>query len=58
MGVGTYGGVSLTCHMRVSPLRLPSSNLSSYLCNIMVVEVNVDVQPLSHIRPMDISAPY
>ena len=58
MGVGLgCGGVSLTCHMPGSTLRLPSRNTSLCFCTVMVVAVNVAVHPSSHICHTDISAP-
>ena len=57
MRVGTCGGVSLTCHIPVSPLRFPSRTFSPCLFTVMVVVMNVDVQPSSNSCPMEISAP-
>ena len=57
MGVGTCAGVSLTCHIPNYPLRLPSRTTSTCLCTVIVVSVNVAVQPSSHSCPMEISAP-
>ena len=57
MGVGPCDGVSLTCHMPASPLRLPSRTTSPCLCTVVVVAVNVAVQPSSHSCSMEISAP-
>ena len=43
--------------MPVSPLHFPSRTFSPCLCTLMVVSVNVAVQPSSHSFPMEISAP-
>ena len=58
MGVGTCGGVSLTYHMPVSTLHLPSGTFYPCLCTVIVVSANVAVQLSSHSFPVDISDPY
>ena len=57
MEVGPCGGVGLTFHMPAYPLWLLSRTTSPCLCTVIVVAVNVDVQPSAHSFSMNISAP-
>ena len=57
MGVGPCVEVILTFHMPASPLRLLSRTIYPCLCTVIVVAVNVDVQPSSNSCPMEINAP-
>ena len=51
------GGVSLTCHMPDAPLQAPFRTTSPCFCTVMVLAVNLSVQPSSNICLMDISVP-
>ena len=56
VGLGC-GGFSCTCHMPSDKLQVTSRTTSPSFFTFIVLAVNVDVQPSSHIFPMDISAP-
>ena len=57
MDVGPCGGVNLTCHVPTSPLILPSRTAHYCLCSVVLVAVNVAVQPSSRGCSVYISAP-
>ena len=58
MGVGIVcGGISLICHMPASPLRVTYRTKYPCFCTVMIVAVNVAVQPPSHSCPTYISSP-
>ena len=51
------GVVSCTFHIPYPPLRVPYRTTYPFLFTVVVVSVNVTVQPSSHSLPMKISAP-
>ena len=58
MGLGCGVVAICTCQMPSATLQVPSRTTSPFFCTVMLVALNVAVQPSSQIFPIYISAPY